>query len=88
MVKRLQGIKRNFKNIAFIGPNPYLFLQHLPQEYEVEKFTFCEQSQPAVEKSYEIITERLEEGGVLSKVPNIPDEIIPMIIDEETKWAE
>ena len=30
MAKRLQGIKKDFKNVAFMGPNPYLFLQHLP----------------------------------------------------------
>ena len=26
MTKRLEGIRKKFKNIAFIGPNPYLFL--------------------------------------------------------------
>jgi hypothetical protein len=25
---------------------------------------------------------------VLAKVPNIPDEIIPIVLDEETKWTE
>jgi hypothetical protein len=26
LVKRVQGIKKEFRRIAFIGPNPYLFL--------------------------------------------------------------
>ena len=26
MAKRLPGIKKNFKRVAFVGPNPYLFL--------------------------------------------------------------
>ena len=26
MLDRLNGIKKQFKNIAFIGPNPYFFL--------------------------------------------------------------
>ena len=42
LVKRVQGIKKEFKRIAFVGPNPYLFLQHLPKGYEVERFYFCE----------------------------------------------
>ncbi len=40
--KRLTGIRKSFKNIAFVGPNPYFFLQHLPKNYEVEKFYFIE----------------------------------------------
>ena len=83
MVKRLQGIKKEYKNIAFIGPNPYLFLQHLPKDYEIDKFYFCESSQECVEKSYEIINERNNEGGLYEKVKaNIPNEIIPVVVDE------
>jgi len=26
LVSRMQGIKKEFKKIAFIGPNPYLFI--------------------------------------------------------------
>jgi hypothetical protein len=42
-MKRLTGIKKDFKRVAFIGPNPYLFLQHMPKSYNIEKFYFCEQ---------------------------------------------
>ena len=52
----MQGIKKEFKKIAFIGPNPYLFIQHLPRNYEVEKFFFCESSEACVERSFEIIS--------------------------------
>ena len=63
MITRLQGIKKNFKNIAFIGPNPYFFLQNMPFE-EVEKFTFIEQSGKSVEKSYEIINQIIESNSL------------------------
>ena len=88
LTKRLEGIKKNFKNIAFIGPNPYLFLQHLPKHYEVEKFYFCEQSEASVQKSYDIITERVDSGFYEKTGANIPDEMIPLVIDEETEWQE
>jgi hypothetical protein len=26
LVNRIKGIKKEFKNIAFVGPNPYLLL--------------------------------------------------------------
>jgi hypothetical protein len=42
LITRLGGIKKNFKNIAFIGPNPDLLLLHLPKAYQVEKFYFVE----------------------------------------------
>ena len=62
-LSRFKGIKKQFKNIAFVGPNPYLFLQHLPTDVDVEKFTFCEMSAESVEKSYELIVDRVQEGG-------------------------
>jgi hypothetical protein len=31
LMTRLSGIKKKFKKVAFLGPNPYLFLQHLPK---------------------------------------------------------
>ena len=86
LTKRLEGIKRNFKNIAFIGPNPYLFLQHLPKNYNVEKFYFCEQTEASVQKSYDIINGRVENGFYEKLGVNVPDEMIPLIIDEETEW--
>ena len=42
MTKRLPGIKKDFKRVAFLGPNPYLFLQHMPKTYEIDKFYSCE----------------------------------------------
>ena len=42
IMKRLTGVKKDFKKIAFIGPNPYLFLQHMPKTYNIDKFYFCE----------------------------------------------
>ena len=48
MTNRLQGIKKDFKKVAFIGPNPYFFLQHMPGVEQVEKFYFCEQAEASV----------------------------------------
>ena len=88
MTKRLEGIRKKFKNIAFIGPNPYLFLQHMPKNYEVEKFYFCEMSEVSLQKSYDIITERVENGFFDKTKTNVPDEMIPVVIDEETEWLD
>lgn len=88
LVSRLKSIKKNFKRIAFIGPNPYLFLQHLPREYEVESFTFCEGSEKCVEKSYEIINQKIESGLWEKLKVNQPNEIIPKVMDEESSWAK
>ena len=60
--KRLTGIRKSFKNIAFVGPNPYFFLQHLPKNYEVEKFYFIENDQSSVEQSYKMISSKIETG--------------------------
>ena len=60
--KRLTGIRKSFKNIAFLGPNPYFFLQHLPKNYEVEKFYFIENDQSSVEQSYKMISSKIETG--------------------------
>ena len=73
LVNRLKGIKKTFKNIAFIGPNPYLFIQHLPKEYEIENFYFCEGSKESVEKSYEIITKKIDNGFFEKVGTNIPN---------------
>eukprot|EP00347_Sterkiella_histriomuscorum_P009114 403342468 len=88
MISRLQGIKKNFRNIVFIGPNPYLFLQHLPKTYEIENFYFCEPSKECVEKSYEIINSKIETGFYEKLGVNQPDQIIPKVLDEETDWAK
>ena len=85
MVTRLQGIKKNFKNIAFIGPNPYFFLQNMPFS-DVEKFTFIEQSSKSVEKSYEIINNIINQE--ILPCEKQPDEIVPKIMCDETSWVE
>ena len=61
IIGRLRGIKKEFYNIAFIGPNPHFFLQNNPFS-DVEKFTFIENSEKSVEKSYEIINKLVEDG--------------------------
>ncbi|CDW79540.1 UNKNOWN [Stylonychia lemnae] len=88
IVNRLKGIKKTFKNIAFIGPNPYLFIQHLPKEYEIENLYFCEGSQECVEKSYEIITRKIDSGFYEKVGTNLPNQIIPKVIDEEQDWQK
>jgi hypothetical protein len=45
MITRLKGIKKEFKKVAFIGPNPDLFLLHLPKSYTIDSFTFIEQTE-------------------------------------------
>lgn len=62
LVNRLQGIKKEFKKVAFVGPNPYLFLQHLPKSYEIEKFYFIEQAEESVQASHDIITKKIDSG--------------------------
>jgi hypothetical protein len=43
MMSRLKAVRKEFKNIAFIGPNPYMFLQNHPYD-NIESFTFIENS--------------------------------------------
>lgn len=43
MIARLKGVRKTFKRVAFVGPNPHLFLLNNP--YELEEFTFVENSQ-------------------------------------------
>ena len=59
MMSRLNAVRKDFKNICFIGPNPYMFLKNNPYE-NVESFTFIENSDTSVKKSYEIIEKFLE----------------------------
>jgi hypothetical protein len=79
MIDRLHGIRKDFKRIAFMGPNPYFFLQNMPFK-NVEKFTFMENSPKAVERSHQIIT------GMVSKdrlTETQPDEIEPRVLCDE-----
>ena len=82
IINRLKGIKKNFQNIAFIGPNPYLFLKHMGYE-NVQKFTFVEHSEKQVQKSLEIIEGMVERG-----MGNQPEEIEPLVICDETEWPQ
>lgn len=82
------GIKKNFKKVAFIGPNPYFFLQHLTADQQFEKFYFCEPAEESVQKSHDIISERVENGFYDKLGVELPDEIIPVVVDEETGWSE
>ena len=85
MVKRLAGIKKQFEEIAFIGPNPELFLLNMPKSYEVKKFTFIEQTEASVQKSYDTITANIESGFYDKNAVNLPDAIEPKVLDDE-KW--
>lgn len=86
-IKRLQGIKRDFKNIAFAGPNPYLFLQHLPKTYEVDKFYFTETSEASVQRSLDLIQSKIDSGFYEKQGCILPNEIIPVVADDET-WSK
>ena len=41
-----------------------------------------------MQKSYDIINGRVESGFYEKMGTNIPDEMIPLVIDEETEWAD
>ena len=69
--------------MAFIGPNPHHFLLNIPKHYSVDSFTFIEQSQESVEKSYEIISAICESDKLGDKQP---ENIVPRVMDEETEW--
>jgi hypothetical protein len=84
MIDRLNGIRKDFKNIAFIGPNPYFFLQNMPFK-NVEKFTFMENSPKAVERSHSLITRMVEKDSLKDTQP---DEIEPRVLCDETEWVE
>jgi len=60
MIKRLPGIKKEYESVSFVGPNPYLFLNHIPPG--VKKFYYAENSEEALQKSTEIIEERKKSG--------------------------
>jgi hypothetical protein len=83
MTKRLSGIKKSFAHIAFVGPNPDLFLLHMPKTYEVKKFTFIEQTDAQVQSSYNTITEKIDSGFFEKNGVNLPEEIEPAIQDDE-----
>ena len=72
--------KSKLKKIAFIGPNPDLFLMHLPK-YNVEEFYFIEQNEQCVQSSYDRITNKIANN----KFESMPDKIEPVVLDEE-KW--
>ena len=86
LVTRLGGIKKQFTKIAFIGPNPDLFLLHIPKSYSVDKFYFVEQTEQQVQTSYDTITKKIENGFYQKKGCSLPSEIIPVILDEES-WS-
>ena len=87
IVNRLNGIKNKFSKIAFIGPNPHLFLLNCPKHYgTLEEFTFIESSEKSVEHSYRTI-ERLIDSGALPENKQ-PDKIEPKVMCEETEWKE
>ena len=56
------------------------------KDYDIDKFYFCEQSKESVEKSYELITQRIDKGFYAKQKVNLPTEIIPLVIDEEKDW--
>jgi len=87
LITRLGGIKKNFKNIAFIGPNPDLLLLHLPKAYQVEKFYFVEQTEAQVQTSYDVINKKIDSGFYEKQACNLPDEIIPVVLDDE-QWNQ
>ena len=84
LLARLDGIKKKFKKVAFIGPNPYTFLRNMPADFEVEKFTFIDASERSAEHSYAQITKMCEDGSLGDRQP---DEIEPKVMDEEKQWA-
>lgn len=85
MVNRLNGIKNKFKKVAFIGPNPHLFLLNCPKHYgALEEFTFIEASERSVEHSYKAI-EKLVNSGALPESKQ-PDKIEPIVMCEENEW--
>lgn len=81
MVNRVKGIRKDFKSIAFIGPNPDLFLRHLPKELQVEEFYFVEQTEQQVKQSYDRITK------LVAAMPNMPDRVEPVVLDDE-RWLD
>ena len=84
MIDRLNGIRKDFKNIAFIGPSPYFFLQNMPFK-NVEKFTYMENSEKAVERSHEIITNMVQNDAMKDTQP---DEIEPKVLCDENEWVQ
>jgi hypothetical protein len=68
-------IKRDFKNIAFIGNQPLYFLKNLPGNIQPENIFLCDISLPLLSSS-------------LSQLPSLypsppPFNIIPVVLDEE-----
>jgi NADH dehydrogenase [ubiquinone] 1 alpha subcomplex assembly factor 5 len=39
-----------------------------------------------VQKSYDIITDKVDNGFYDKKNVELPDEMIPMVVDDETEW--
>lgn len=86
MIGRLKGVRKTFKRAAFIGPNPHLFLLNNP--FELEEFTFVENSKESVEKSYEIIEGLLSQDQFEKKGVEQPEKIEPITMCEEKEWLD
>ena len=53
---------------------------------DVESFTFIENSENAVKKSYDIITDLVQSDSFSDE--SQPDEIIPKVMCDDTQWTE
>ena len=60
ILSRLKGIKKDFKNILFIGPNPDFFLRNM--EYSnIDSFTYIGPSKEIMDKRH-LGIEKIVEG--------------------------
>jgi hypothetical protein len=58
----------------------------MPKTYEVEKFYLVEGNEESVSRSLEIIQNKLDSGFYEKLGCSIPDEIIPVVCDDEN-WS-
>ena len=60
----------------------------MPKEYEVDKFYFCEQNESSVQKSHDIISSRVNSNFYENLGLNLPEEMVPLVLDEELEWGD
>ncbi|EGR27241.1 hypothetical protein IMG5_199200 [Ichthyophthirius multifiliis] len=76
--ENISAIKRNYQDIAYLGPSVNSFIEHIPHNVQLKKIFICDISSQLLQESIQ----EIENNNKLKK--NFPDvEIYPIIIEEE-----
>ena len=54
----------------------------------METFYFCEQAEASVQKSHDLIMEKIDTGFYDQLGIELPQEMVPVVVDDETGWRD